>query len=428
MTAVEGAHMLPAFRKPLRSKAHEKALYGGSGSGKTFQVQQYALLKGMEEPDAQTLIVMETVPAVMTGMYWPMLKMLEGWKIPCEPRATVPIYIKLPNGHQIFFTGADKVEKFKYFTNPKRVICEEATALTAADADMLDNRMGRTFRDAEFIYMFNPIDANHWIVKRYVEPHLAGTVPDGVYVHHSTYKDNKHLSPEWIAKQERRISTDPNYYRVYVLGLPGHLEGLIYKEGANWQHIPYDTFPEAVRCSPPRSLGLDFGFNDPTSLVGQWEPVDLAMPGTKPHLSIIQLRHLHQYLYASGMTQDDVVRFLEQLYAEKGWPRSTPLYCDSAEPARIEDLRRRGFSAMPAHKDVRFGIDAIKQTPFVVSDESLDLIRELRGYCWQEKEGQVVDKPCEGNDHACDAARYAVASILYVSELPEKPAQFGDFW
>lgn len=406
-------HMLPAFRPVLRSKAHEKVMYGGSGSGKTFQVQQYALLRGMEEPDAQTLIVMETIPAVLTGMFWPMSRMLDDWQVPHEDRATVPIYIKLPNGHQLFFTGADKVEKFKYFTNPKRVICEEATALKAEDADMLDNRMGRTFRDAEFIYMFNPIDAHHWIVKRYVEPHLSGTVPDGVYVHHSTYKDNKHLSPEWIAKQERRISTDPNYYRVYVLGLPGHLEGLIYKEGANWQHIPYDSFPEAVRCSPPRSLGLDFGFNDPTSLVGQWEG---------------DVRHLHQYLYASSMTQDDLVRFLESLYAEKEWPRSLPLYCDSAEPARIEDLRRRGFSAMPAHKDVRFGIDAMKQMPLAVSDESLDLIRELRSYRWQEKEGQVVDKPVEGNDHALDAARYAVASVLYVSEMPEKPAQFNDFW
>ena len=290
---------------------------------------------------------------------------------------------------------------------------EEATAIKQEDADMLDNRMGRTYPDAEFIYTFNPVDANHWVVKKFVEPHLAGRTQDGVCVHHSTYKDNPMLAAEWIAKQEKRIATDPNYYRVYMLGLPGHLEGLVYKEGANWKHIPYDAFPEAIRCTPPRSLGLDFGFNDPTALVGQWEG---------------DVRHLHQFLHCSGMTQEDLVRFLEQLYQEKQWPRSTPLYCDAAEPARIEDLRRRGFAANPAHKDIRFGIDAMKQTPFVVSDESLAFINELRGYRWQEKDGQVVDKPCEGNDHGPDAARYAVAWNMFMSDIPDEPAQFGEMW
>lgn len=387
--------MLDAFRPILEAEAREKALYGGSGSGKTHSVQQYAILCGLEEPSDSTLIVMETIPGVLTGMYYPMRDMLQQWGIPIEPRETVPIRITLPNGHQLLFTSADKSEKLKHYTNVRRVIINEATGLTEEGYNQLMNRMGRTYSGAEVLFTFNPIDEHHWLVERYVTPYLEGRVPAGVAVHHSTYRDNPFLSPEWCEWLESRMSADPNFYRVYALGLPGHLEGLVYAEGANWTHAPLADWPESIASTPPRAIGLDFGFNDPTAAVGVWDG------GT---------RYAHQLIYESELIDDDLVRRLDSLFRGMGWPRSVPLICDAARPDTIAKLKRSGFRADGTKKDIVYGIGEVKARPIVVSDESVDLIRELRNYRWAEKHGKPIDMPVDAFNHSLDALRYAIVA------------------
>jgi len=394
--------MLDAFRPVLEADVREKALYGGSGSGKTHSVQQYAILCGLEEPNDSTLIVMETIPGVLTGMYYPMRDMLREWGIPIEPRETVPIRITLPNGHQLLFTSADKSEKLKHYTNVRRVIINEATGLTEEGYNQLMNRMGRTYSGAEVIFTFNPIDEHHWLVERYVTPYLEGRVPAGVAVHHSTYHDNPFLSPEWCEWLESRMSADPNFYRVYALGLPGHLEGLVYAEGANWTHSPMDEWPESVTSFPPRALGIDFGFNDPATVTGMWDESGR--------------RYAHELIYEFGLIDDDLVDRLDRLFRDMGWPRTVPLVCDSARPDSIEKLKRSGFRAGPAKKDIVYGIGEVKSKPLIVSDESVNLIRELRNYRWAEKHGKIVDTPIDAYNHALDGLRYA---IVMQGETPD---------
>jgi phage terminase large subunit len=389
--------MLDAFRDVLLGDTREKVLYGGSGSGKTHVCQQYAILRAMEEPNEQTLIVMETIPGCLTGMFYPMRDMLEAWGVPFEPRETVPMRIALPNGHELLFTSADKSEKLKHYTNVRRVIINEATGLRETDFNQLMNRMGRTYSGAEVLFTFNPIDEHHWIVERYVTPYLENRLPAGVAVHHSTYHDNPFLSAEWCQWLESRMSLDPNFYRVYALGLPGHLEGLIYTEFSaperpwNWAHRPLEAF--AVR-GQPRAVGMDFGYNDPATAIAFWED------GTQ--------RYAHELLYESGLIDDDLVSRLNVIFALNKWPKTVQLICDSARPDSIEKLNRNGFKARGTDKDIAFGIGEVKAKPLVVSDESTNLMRELRNYRWAEKSGKVIDKPVDAFNHALDGLRYAI--------------------
>ncbi|HBF80827.1 MAG TPA: PBSX family phage terminase large subunit [Streptomyces sp.] len=402
--------MLDAFRGVLMGDAREKVLYGGSGSGKTHAVQQYAILRGLEEPGEETLIVMETIPGVLTGMYYPMRDMLQQWGIPHQPRESVPIRIELPNGHQLLFTSADKSEKLKHYTNVRRVIINEATGLAESDFNQLMNRMGRTYSGAEILFTFNPIDEHHWLVERYVTPYLESRVPAGAAVHHSTYRDNPFLSPEWCEWLESRMSADPNFYRVYALGLPGHLEGLIYAEGTNWTHAPMADWPEALQDAPPRAIGIDFGFNDPATAIAFWE--------------LGGVRYAHELVYESGLIDDDLVGRLDGIFRQASLPRTTPLICDSARPDSIEKLKRRGYRAEGTKKDIAFGIGEVKAKPLVVSDESGELIKELRNYRWAERSGKTVDKPVDAFNHALDALRYA---IVAQSEPARNPSRFLKF-
>jgi phage terminase large subunit len=384
--------MLEAFKEILFSEAREKVLYGGSGSGKTHVVQQYSILKGLDEPNDMTLIVMETVPGVLTGMYYPMKQMLQDWGIPIESRETVPIRMTLPNGHQLLFTSADKSEKLKHYTNVRRVIINEATGLSEDDFNQLMNRMGRTFTGAEIIFTFNPIDEHHWLVERYVTPFLEGKLPAGAAVHHSTYHDNPFLTDEWCQWLESRMAADPNFYRVYALGLPGHLEGLVYAEGANWTHQPLSAWPEELQTMPPRGIGIDFGWNDPMAAIALWDTP--------------RARYAHELVYESFITDDDLIGKLELMFSRAKWSKSIPLICDSSAAGSIEKLKRHGFNAQICNKDIVYGIGEVKAKPIVISDESGNMIKELRNYRWAEKNDKIIDKPVDAFNHGLDGLRY----------------------
>jgi hypothetical protein len=88
------------------------------------------------------------------------------------------------------------------------------------------------------------------------------------------------------------------------------------------------------------------------------------------------------------------------------------MYCDSAEPDRIEQLKRAGFNAKPAKKgtgSVKAGIDWMKQHAIRVGGPAgEEARREFRNYRWQTRDGgQPTDEPVGTDDHAPDMTRYA---------------------
>lgn len=400
------ADMLDAFERVLLSDAKEKALYGGSSSGKTTAVQQYAIIRALEEPGDETLIIMETQTDVLVGMFEPVKDMLDAWGIPYVPHESVPTSIEL-NGHTLYFSpifrskGTQSSESFKKYNNVRRVIINEATSLTWEDFLQVRNRTGRT-KPAEIIHTFNPIDEQHWLCQRYVLPYLNGTLEPSIAVSHTTHWDNPFLTPEKHQEYEDLAKVDANYYRVYTLGLPGRLEGLIYVEGMNWTHLPLTEWPETIysdaTLASPISLGLDWGYsNDEAAIVAHWE-----------HR---QQRYAHQLLYASDLTISDIAAQLGVIYARHNWPRSVKVFADPSRPDNIEELCRHGYNVKKAVNDICYGIDIVKQMPETISDESRDLIREKRGWCWaKDRNGKPAGKPVDKYNHALDAERYSIAS------------------
>lgn len=61
------------------------------------------------------------------------------------------------------------------------------------------------------------------------------------------------------------------------------------------------------------------------------------------------------------------------------------------------------------------------QYKIYVTSRSQNLIRELKGYCWDvDKEGKHMNKPADGMDHAIDAARYLFMAKLGIKKPTEK--------
>ena len=105
---------------------------------------------------------------------------------------------------------------------------------------------------------------------------------------------------------------------------------------------------------------MDFGFSVPTALV---------KVGFKDGQTYAQ-----EMLYETRMTTSDLIERLKTLNIR----RSDEIFCDAAEPKTIEEVIRAGFNAKPADKDVYAGIQKVKSMPLNISQDSTNLIKEIK--------------------------------------------------
>lgn len=91
---------------------------------------------------------------------------------------------------------------------------------------------------------------------------------------------------------------------------------------------------------------------------------------------------------------------------------------DSAEPKSIDEIRLYGVNITAATKgpgSIRQGIQFIQDKKISVTRRSGNLIKEYQGYFWKtNRDGDVLNEPNGGLDHALDAVRYAMTSLYPV--------------
>ncbi len=209
----------------------------------------------------------------------------------------------------------------------------------------------------------------------------------------STFLHNIYLDPRIRNSILSRREGDPNWWRVYGEGKTGIKEGLIY---TNWKQSAY--YPQNVDSE---WYGLDFGFtNDPTSLV------KTCTQGGEIWA--------HEMFYEIGMTNKDISDRMELVGLLKG---ESEIIADSAEPKSITELRQRGWIIRGVSKgpdSVNKGIDVVKQYPLNVTSESVNIIKELRNYKWEQDKitGKFLNIPIDAFNHALDALRYGCMTKL----------------
>ena len=90
--------------------------------------------------------------------------------------------------------------------------------------------------------------------------------------------------------------------------------------------------------------------------------------------------------------------------AEKIKDKSKVIICDSASPALIVLLCKRGFNARPClPKNKLHSIRLLCTYQLLITEQSYNIQDELYKYKWKDKAGEV---PEDGNDHAIDPLGY----------------------
>jgi phage terminase large subunit len=354
-------------------KKRIKIIQGGTSASKTFSILAVLIDYAVKNPNSEISIIAESIPHLRRGALKDFIKILKWtnrYNDECLNKSLLTYTMKC--GSVFDFFSADDSSKLR---GARRDILymNECNNMT------FDAYNELSIRTKKHVYLdFNPVN-EFWVHSELKDDPNA----DFIIL---TYLDNEALDDSIIQQIEnnkiKALTSNywANWWKVYGEGQIGMLEGVVF---SNWKTI--DSIPTDARLL---GIGLDFGYtNDPTSAIAVYKWNDK--------------RILKELFYQTGMLNGDISNLL---------PKDTLIYADSAEPKSIEEIRRRGLQIYPATKgkdSINYGIDLMQQQEYLVTSESVNLIKELRGYCWDvDKTGKQLNKPQGGKDHAIDAVRY----------------------
>jgi len=349
---------------------------GGTRSGKTYNILLWLIFYYSVNNKKKTVtIARKTFPSVRATAMRDFFDILREHNIYREQYHHKSNHEYFLNGNRFEFISLDQPTKIR---GRKRdlLFVNEANELYFEDWQQL------IFRTTERIIIdYNPSDEYHWIYDKVL-------TRDDVEFYVTTYKDNPFLSSSIVSEIERLKNIDDNYWRVYGLGERGASRSLVF----NFQTTK--QIPETARLI---GRGLDFGYsNDSTALVETYIDGDDM--------------YVNELMYRTGMTNQDIARELQKL----GLDRRDEIWCDSAEPKSIEEIHRMGFNTKPTYKGaITIGIDMIRRYRLYATENSVNLIKELRNYKYiEDKNGQLTNKPIDAFNHAIDALRYSIVNKL----------------
>lgn len=370
-----------ALNKILALKKRVKVIPGGTSAGKTFGILPILIDKAIKMPGLEISVVSESIPHLKRGALKDFLKIMK-----LTGRFRQENY-NISDRKYTFSNGS-----YMEFFSPEAILGARRTHLFINECNNISftDYHQLAIRTSQEIYLdFNP-SQEFWVHTEVL------TDPDSECLV-LTYKDNEALDPAIIREIEKARDKAPfdsywnNWWKVYGLGQLGILEGVIFG-----QFTPINEFPKDCKIV---IYGMDFGYtNDPTALV------KIGIDEDKKHI------YLQQLIFETGLLNSDISDRLKTHGVGRGL-----IIAESAEPKTIDDLRKRGWNVKAAVKgkdSISFGIHKMKEYTYSITNDSLDLIKEWRGYSWKKDHSvnKFLPDPIDHLNHCIDAIRYAITN------------------
>ena len=358
-------------------------LQGGTRSGKSFSAMQWILVKALSEPNVVISVVRKSFPSMRVSIMRDFVGIMKDLGIWDENRwsATEHIYT-FDNGTIVEFMSIDSSEKRKGSARDYLFV-DECNELSREDWFQLFIRTRK-----KSIIAYNPSFGTNNYIFTEIQTHPEADL----FI--STFKDNPYLEKQIVEEIERLKEINPEYYKIYGLGLPGNNVGTIFSINL------VDEVPENAEFV---AFGLDYGFTvDPTSLVAIWKrDKDLF---------------IDELIYQKGMVTSDIAQRLADLEVGR-----EEIWADSAEPRLNEELYRLGFNVKAVRKgkdSIKLGIDLMMQYRLIVTKRSSNIVKEFGEYVWMvDKNGNFENIPVDYSNHAIDAIRYVCMERLNAKKI-----------
>lgn len=389
----------PIFKSVHESKCRYIIMKGSAGSGKSVDTAQGYILRLMKDKGRNLLCVRKSEVTNRDSTFAELIGAINRNHLAPYWKATMsPLQLTCrANGNAVIFRGMNderQREKLKSITFPQGkltdVWLEEMTELTKDDVEIIDDRLRGDLSDGLFYQIkgtFNPVSKTHWIKRDFFD-----VASSDVFTHQSTYLDNRFIDAAYHRRMMRRKELDPDGYRIYGLGEWGEVGGLIL---TNYIIEKFDISPDRF---DNMVNAQDFGFNH-ANCIGEVGFKDGEL-------------YLCREIYEHEKDTDELI----QLANEKGIQKKISMYCDSAEPDRIQMWKKAGYRARPVKKEagsVRAQIDCLKQRKIHIHPSCVNTIKEIQQWKWKKDErlNVYLDEPVSVFDDAMAMLRYSVEEI-----------------
>lgn len=431
-------HAVPA----LRSRAPELLLAGPANCGKSRCALEKLHRCADKYPRMRGLMVRRTRESLTqtTMVTYEKRVLPDGWLGSRIKFRTAEQEYRYPNGSILAVGGLDNDQKIMS-SEFDIIYVPEATELHESQWEALSTRLRNKVipEYQQLIADCNPGPPTHWLKQRCDR----GVTKKIDFCH----ADNPTITPADIARLKQL--TGVRYLRLY-LGIWAAAEGLVYDEWnpaihkvthrqlQEWHILKADG--TLNRNTVQRVVaGVDWGWKNPGTILVFAVDNDERM-------------YLLREVYRSRRTIDWWL--MQAAHLNQRYGGIEVFACDPSQPGYIQQFNEAGLHAIGAVNDIIPGIDAMKERLHVAGDgrvrfsvyedclqESDELRQEDRlptcfeeeigEYVWaQSKEGGIVKElPVKANEHALDAARYAVqyvngsSSAIALVSAASRPAE-----
>jgi phage terminase large subunit len=365
------------FDELLKSDDLDKRIVvaqGGSRSGKTYNILIYWIYKLLQEENKTLSIVRKTLPSLKNSVLKDLKDILELFGVYEDSKwHKMEGYFQLGT-NTINWFSVDEPQKLR---GSKRdyLYCNESNELHIEDWNQL------IFRTTDKVILdLNPSELSCWVYdleKR-----------DDCFYFKTTWKDNPFVDKNIVKELESLKDKDENLYRIYTLGEKGIATTLVFNK--------WNTIQEIPEYAKLLGYGVDFGYNDPSTLIAVYKNGEDLFFDEK--------------LYVKNLTIQDFIYKIK----ETGISQTDTIWADSASPQSIEEIRREKFTIRGVNKkSILHGLDLMKRHKLYITEKSNNVLKEFQSYKWKtDKDGKLLDVPEDKDNHTIDSIRYVLESTI----------------
>jgi len=375
---------------------------GAVRSGKTLPMSLSFVVWAMETFDDQNLgMAGKSIGSLRRNVIRPLKKVLKGRGYKVKDHRSGENYLEITWKGRVnyFYLFGGKDERSQDFIQGITLAGMLFDEVALMPESFVNQATARCSMDGSKLWFnCNPEGPYHWFRLNWLEK-LKGK--NAVHLHF-TMDDNLSLS-ERVRERYRRMYSGV-FFKRFILGLWVLAEGVIYDMWEDGIHA-VDEIPKKFNRY---LLGVDYATGNPTAfmLFGQL--------GQK--LYIIDEYYWDSAKTGRQKTDAEYSKDLKEFIKDRN-PQA--ICIDPSAKSFILQLRRDGVSGIkPADNSV---IDGIRNVAnhlksgrlFVYKKNCPNLLKEISSYVWDLKaQERGEDKPIKASDHALDAARYVIQTML----------------
>ena len=358
------------------------AFVGGVGSGKTFAGSAKALAEC--KAGRLGLVVAQTYPMLRDATLRTFLEIADG---AVRDFYKTEMRLEMRNGAEILFRSADKPDRLRG-PNLHWAWLDEAALCPSQTWEIVIGRL-RAGGTAGPCFVTTTPKGRNWLYERQGQ----------LTMFRASTEQNPYLDTEFI--ESLKASYTGAFAKQELYGEFVTFEGLVYEEFNRDVHVceHEGAFARYIGC-------MDEGYTNPSVVL----VLGIDNDGRA---------HIVEEFYRRRVLQGDVVAEAKRLWKAYG---IDTFYVDPSAAGLIAEMRSESLVVMPADHAVMPGIQDVKARLVVQADGSprltvapscVNTMAEFESYAWKQSRQGVRDEPEKLNDHAMDALRYGVRSLVH---------------